>query len=89
MIPAPQPSATCAVTQPAGGALLDGTAAAAFIGVSKRTWRRWDLGGQGPRGFTIGSRTYWRRLDLERWVAAGCPPARRFRLAAAVGVVTE
>lgn len=73
---------TAAVPSPA---LLDGAAAAAWAGISPKTWRRWQGHGLVPLPVTVGSRSYWRRMDLERWVELGCPPTRRFRVQLAAG----
>lgn len=67
------------------GLLLDARAAAAFVGIADRTFSRWLAGGALPDAVEVGGRRRWRRTDLERWVAWGCPPARKFRAMVAGG----
>ena len=56
-------------------ALLSAKNAARFCGMSIATWRRKISAGLiGPRPVTIGSCQRFRRLELELWVAASCPP---------------
>ena len=54
------------------GRLLDQTQAAAFLGVSTRTLRRWLASGDGPVGCTVGrsGRVYYRAEDLLAFTAA-------------------
>jgi len=64
-------------TQPA---LLDGTRAAAFLGITARTLRRWDAREVIPDGVEVNGRRYWRRSILETWLRHNCPRRRRFRV---------
>lgn len=80
---------THAASEPIIGALFDGVRAAAFIGRSPKTWRRWAARGLVPVPIRIGSRQYWRRSELERWLVAGCPPARRFQVLRAAGLTHD
>lgn len=73
--------------QPAVGAnmpaetplLLNEQEAAALVGRTARTWRRWDAGEAVPDPVSVGGRRYWRRSTLELWLALNCPMRRRFR----------
>lgn len=47
---------------------------AGMLGVSERTVRRLDAAGKLPRAARIGGNVRWRAAEVERWVAAGCPP---------------
>lgn len=47
-------------------------AALACIGLS--TWHRLVARGAAPQPVRVGGAVRWRRADLERWIAAGCPP---------------
>jgi len=54
--------------------LLTARAAAALCSVSLRTWRRWDSWGAMPAAVNVGLNSKrWRRIEVEAWVAAGCP----------------
>lgn len=51
--------------------LLDGVAAAAFLGVSKRTLENWRTKGGGPRYLKLTERLVrYRVADLTLWLAA-------------------
>jgi len=59
--------------------LLSAPQAAAFVGVSRSRW--FELQAQGaipPAVRPGGGRRMWRRQDIERWVALGCPSGERF-----------
>lgn len=59
--------------------LVSGAAAAALLGLSPRTFRRLDAGGQVPRAIRVGASTKrWRVADLRCWVALGCPGRHRW-----------
>jgi predicted DNA-binding transcriptional regulator AlpA len=56
----------------------DMSAAAKLLGISRRTFFRHDVEGLLPRCVRPGGRRYWSRVELERWIAAGCPPRARW-----------
>ena len=56
--------------------LVDATAAAALCGKHLRTWRAWQAAGRIPRPIRPGRSLVWRFIELEAWVAAGCPPRK-------------
>jgi len=54
----------------ASSPLLDGSAAGAFLGVSKRTLENWRTHGGGPRYLKLTERTVrYRVSDLTLWLA--------------------
>lgn len=53
--------------------LLSAKEAAALCGISVRQWWRWNAVGRVPEPVRIGATKRWRSIDLERWIAAGCP----------------
>jgi excisionase family DNA binding protein len=48
---------------------LKDTEAAAVLGISVATLRRWRLLGKGPRAIKLGSSVRYRRADLEEWIS--------------------
>ncbi len=60
---------------PAG--LLAVNDVARLIGCSPRNIHRLADSGKMPRPLKIGRLIRWRRLDLDAWLAAGCPAERR------------
>jgi predicted DNA-binding transcriptional regulator AlpA len=44
-----------------------------LLGLSRATIRRAMAAGRFPRCIRIGRCVAWRRIDVERWVAEGCP----------------
>ena len=42
-------------------------------GVCLRTWRTWDAAGLIPRPVRVGRSVFWRKTELDQWIAAGCP----------------
>lgn len=56
-----------------GAALLDAKQVAATLAVSVRHVRRLADGGDLPRPVRLGKLIRWRRQEIERWIAAGCP----------------
>lgn len=48
--------------------------AASLLGRSTRTLRRFIQAELIPAPIRIGARLAFRRADLDRWIAAGCPP---------------
>jgi predicted DNA-binding transcriptional regulator AlpA len=56
--------------------LLNATAAADIAGVAERSWHRHVASGKAPQAVRIGRSVRWRRSDINRWIAEGCPPCR-------------
>jgi predicted DNA-binding transcriptional regulator AlpA len=54
-------------------ALLDVRTVAALLSISPRSVRRFSDCGKLPRPVRIGSRTLWRRIDLETWLEHCAP----------------
>lgn len=46
---------------------------ASVLGVSAGAVRRLDAGGKLPEPIRLGNFIRWRRLEIEDWIAAGCP----------------
>lgn len=57
-------------------ALLSDVQVAQFLGFSRRKIRSMDSMGHLPMSLKIGRSRRWRRDELERWIAAGCPCRR-------------
>lgn len=53
--------------------LLSADELAAMLSISKRSLWRLRSAGQLPRPVQLGGSTRWRRIEVEEWVAAGCP----------------
>jgi excisionase family DNA binding protein len=47
---------------------------AAWLGVSAQHVRRMAGSGRIPQPHKFGSLIRWLRVDLDSWLAAGCPP---------------
>jgi hypothetical protein len=43
--------------------------AARYVGVKPKTLAMWQLHGKGPRSFLVGGRRYYRKLDLDAFIA--------------------
>lgn len=71
--PAPAPAVTPAA------ALLDVRAVASLLDCSPQHVRRLADAGRMPRALRVGSLLRWRRVDLDAWLAAGCPNCREPR----------
>jgi excisionase family DNA binding protein len=50
---------------------------AALLDCSPRHVFRLAEGGQMPPAVRLGALVRWRRADLDRWLAAGCPSTQR------------
>jgi excisionase family DNA binding protein len=50
-----------------------------LLGVSVRSVWRMVRTGQCPEPLRVRGSTRWRRGELEKWVAAGCPAVREMR----------
>jgi len=59
--------------------LLSVKSVASGLGCSPRHVRRLSDAGRMPRPVRLGALIRWRRDELERWVAAGCPNLREAR----------
>ena len=51
-------------------ALLDTSAAAAFLGLRKATLETWRWRGQGPKFLKVGGRVRYRLADVDEWLAS-------------------
>lgn len=58
--------------------LLRDTDAAKLLGLHRTTLRRLVAQELAPRPCRLGGSTRWRADELRAWVAAGCPPMRRW-----------
>lgn len=58
--------------------LLDVKDASALCNVSRSAWYKLSSSGKVPRPVKIGRLTRWRRDELERWIAADCPPRSKW-----------
>ena len=61
---------------PAASVLIDVGQLARLLGVSTRTLWRHVSAGKAPQPVRLGGCTRWRRDDIDRWVADGCPAIR-------------
>jgi excisionase family DNA binding protein len=55
--------------------LINDHQAAALAGISRGTWCRLRAAGKLPLAIKLGGSVRWRRDEIERWIAAGCPCA--------------
>jgi predicted DNA-binding transcriptional regulator AlpA len=53
--------------------LLNAAELANFLSISIRHVRRLNSSAKLPQPVKVGQATRWRRDEIERWVAAGCP----------------
>lgn len=58
---------------------VDAAGAARLVGVSRTSWYSLLAAGRAPEGLRLGGRRVWGREELAAWVAAGAPPAVRWR----------
>jgi predicted DNA-binding transcriptional regulator AlpA len=56
--------------------LIPDTVGAALAGVSRATWHRLRAAGKLPPSVKLGRAVRWKRLEIERWIEAGCPDGR-------------
>jgi excisionase family DNA binding protein len=68
---------TATVPPPVEAALLDVRAVAALLGCSTRHVYRQADAGRMPSPVHVGALVRWRRVEIENWIAAGCPATRR------------
>jgi predicted DNA-binding transcriptional regulator AlpA len=59
--------------------------AAALAGVSRAHWQRLRAAGKLPPSVRLGRKVLWRRLEIEEWIAAGCPDGRTWEAMTAAG----
>ncbi len=57
--------------------LIDAEAAAAIVGVARRTWYRYVENGDVPQPVRFGGSVKWRREEIDEWIRAGCPRVRK------------
>lgn len=69
-------SATAAQERSPVAELLDVEQFAELLSCSTRTVRRMADSGACPRPVKILSLVRWRRVDIDQWLAAGCPNCR-------------
>ena len=84
----PTPSATSptAVPVPLAPLLIPAVQAAALCNCSRSHWQCLAAAGKVPRSVKLGRKRLWRRLEIEEWIAAGCPDGRTWEaLKAAAG----
>ena len=48
-----------------------------MLGCSSRHVYRLSDSGRMPRPIKLGALVRWRRAELEKWIAEGCPPCRK------------
>jgi predicted DNA-binding transcriptional regulator AlpA len=59
--------------------LLDASGVAALLSISRSAVWSWHSSGTlAPLPIRLGRRTLWRRSDIEKFVALGCPGRDRF-----------
>lgn len=56
-----------------GDELLAAAAVAKLLGCSQRQVYRLTAAGLMPRSVRLGTMCRWRRAEIQRWIAAGCP----------------
>ena len=57
--------------------LLTAAESADMAGVAKRSWWRYVSSGKAPAPVRLGGAVRWRRSELAKWIAAGCPRVRK------------
>jgi predicted DNA-binding transcriptional regulator AlpA len=58
--------------------LLTAKAAAAYLGLTRSAFYKYDITGVTPQSMHLGGRRFWRRDELREWVDAGCPPRHKW-----------
>jgi predicted DNA-binding transcriptional regulator AlpA len=58
--------------------LVNATAAAAIVGVSRVVWWNLNRSARCPRPLALSRRPMWRADELRRWVEAGAPPRAKW-----------
>lgn len=59
------------------GKLINSAATAERLGVSPRTLRRLLDAGKTPAPIRVGRCLRWRSVEIDAWIAAGCPGANQ------------
>lgn len=57
--------------------MIDAEAAAAIVGVARRTWYRYVENGDVPQPVRFGGSVKWRREEIDEWIKTGCPRGRK------------
>jgi predicted DNA-binding transcriptional regulator AlpA len=74
------PTAPHASDSPAPPLLIPDAEAARLCGIGRATWHRLRAAGRiGPQPVRLGRAVRYRRAEVERWAAAGCPDAATWR----------
>jgi predicted DNA-binding transcriptional regulator AlpA len=72
-----QPEAPAAVIPAVEALLIPDTLAAALAGISRSTWHSLRAAGKiGPAPIKLGRAVRWNRVEVESWIANGCPDKR-------------
>ena len=58
--------------------LIDAKEASRLCCISSSTWYKLHSSGRVPVPIKLGRRTLWRKDELIKWVAAGCPPRHKW-----------
>ena len=58
--------------------LLSADDCAAVLGISRSTWYAMYQSGKTPLGLKLNRCHRWSADELRAWVAAGCPPRKRW-----------
>jgi predicted DNA-binding transcriptional regulator AlpA len=58
--------------------LLTAKAVGQCLSLSKRQVFRLKSSGRIPAAVRIGGAVRWRQVDIERWIALGCPDRKQF-----------
>jgi predicted DNA-binding transcriptional regulator AlpA len=58
---------------------LNAVQASQLCGVSERSWHRLSSQGKTPQPIRLGRSVRWRKTELDRWLAAGCPTRDAWR----------
>ena len=56
--------------------LLSAPQAAEIAGVGERSWWRFVSSGKAPHPVRLGRAVRWRKAELAKWIADGCPQVR-------------
>jgi len=60
-------------------ALLSAKTAAEYCGISRASWWKMKTSGRCPAPIRLGRRLLWRRVELDQWIAQGCPAVNKAR----------
>jgi len=58
--------------------LLSAAQCAKICGVSRRIWFRLSASARTPASIRVGSSPLWRKIDIDEWIAMGCPDRIEF-----------